>query len=80
MHVQLDKTEKNHSNTKCVGLAMVYALQKYCHYLLGGHFNMYTDHSKLKYLLNKPMLGGGGIYRWLLLFQEYDFQVVVKPR
>ena len=39
---------------------------------------MYTDHSVLKYLVNKPMLGGR-ICRWLLLFQEYDFEVIVKP-
>lgn len=39
---------------------------------------MYTDHSMLKYLVNKPMLGGGRICRWLLLFQEYNFEVVVK--
>jgi len=56
---------------------MVYVLQKYCHYLLGGHFKMYTDHSALKYLVNKPVLGGR-ICIWLLLFQEYDFEVVVK--
>lgn len=40
---------------------------------------MYIDHSTLKYLVNKPVLGGK-IYRWLLLFQEYDFEVIVKPR
>ena len=38
---------------------------------------MYTDHSALKYLVNKPMLGGK-ICRWILLFQEFDFEVVVK--
>jgi len=38
---------------------------------------MYTDHSVLKYLVNKPVLQGH-ICRWLLLFQEYDFEVVVK--
>ena len=56
---------------------MVYTLQKYLHYLLEGHFKMYTDHSTLKYLVNKPVFGGR-ICRWLLLFQEYDFEVVVK--
>ena len=25
------------------------------------------------------MLGGGEICRWLLLFQEFDFEIVVKP-
>jgi hypothetical protein len=57
---------------------MVYALQKFRHYLLGKHFNMFTDHSALKYLVNKPVLGGR-ICRWLLLFQEFDFEVIVKP-
>ena len=35
---------------------MVYALQKFRHYLFGGHFKTYTDHSVLKYLVNKPAL------------------------
>jgi len=58
---------------------MVYALQKYRHYLLGAHFRMYIDHSGLKYLVNKLVLGGR-ICRWLLLFLEYDFEVIVNPR
>ena len=78
-HVHLTKTEKNYSTIEHEGLAMVYALQKYRNYLLGGHFKMYTNPSALKYLVNKPMLGGR-ICRWLLLFQEYDFEVIVNPR
>ena len=39
---------------------------------------MFTDHSALKYLVNKPVLGGN-ICRWLLVFQEYDFEIIVKP-
>ena len=39
---------------------------------------MYTDHSALKYLVNKPVLGGN-ICWWLLLFQEFDFEVIIKP-
>jgi hypothetical protein len=39
---------------------------------------MFTDHSALKYLVNKPVLGGR-ICRWILLFQEYDFEIVVNP-
>jgi hypothetical protein len=57
---------------------MVYALHKYRHYLLGKHFKMFIDHSALKYLVNKPVLGGR-ICRCLLLFQEFDFEVIVKP-
>jgi hypothetical protein len=63
----LSTTNINYTTTERKGLAMVYVLQRFCHYLLGGHFKMFTDHSTLKYLFNKPMLGGR-ICRWLLLF------------
>ena len=75
---KLSSIERNYTTTEREGLAMVYALQKIRHYLLGAHFKMFTDHSALKYLVNKPVLGGR-ICRWLLLFQEYDFQIIVKP-
>ena len=39
---------------------------------------MFTDHSSLRYLVNKPVLVGGGICRCLLLFQEYDFDIIVN--
>jgi hypothetical protein len=57
----------NYTTTEREGLVMVYTLQKFRHYLLGGHFKMFTNHSALKYLVNKPMLGGR-ICKWLLLF------------
>jgi hypothetical protein len=75
---KLSIAEINYTTTEREGLAMVYALEKFFHYLLGGHFKMFTDHSVLKYLVNKPVLGGR-ICKWLLLFQEYDFEIMVKP-
>ena len=69
---KLSFAEKNYMTTEREGMAMVYALQNFRHYLLGGHFKMFTNHSSLKYLVNKPMLGGK-ICCWLLLFQEFDF-------
>jgi hypothetical protein len=36
----LSTTEINYTTTEREGLAMVYALQKLRHYLLGGHFKM----------------------------------------
>jgi hypothetical protein len=75
---KLSTSEMNYTTTEREVLAMVYALQKFRHYFLGGHFRMFTHHSALKYLVNKPVLGGR-ICRWLLLFQEYDFEIVVKP-
>jgi hypothetical protein len=75
---KLSTIEINYTTTEREGLAMVYALQNFHHYLFGGHFKMFTDHSALKYLVNKPLLGER-ICQWLLLFQEYDFEIVVKP-
>jgi hypothetical protein len=45
---KLSTVEINYTTTKREGLAMVYALQKFRHYLLRGHFKMFTDHSTLK--------------------------------
>ena len=75
---KLSSVECNYTTIKREGLAIVYALQKFRLYLLGVHFKMFTDHSTLKYLVNKPVLGGK-ICRWLFLFQEYDFEIIVKP-
>ena len=55
---KLSFVEKNYTTIEQGGLAMVYALQKFRNYLLGGHFKMFTDHSTLKYLVNNPVLGG----------------------
>ena len=38
---------------------------------------MFTDCSSLKYLVNKPVLGGK-ICHWLLLFQKFDFEIIVQ--
>jgi hypothetical protein len=74
---KMSKSEHSYNTIEREGLAMVYALQKFRHYLLGKNFKMFTDHFALKYLVNKPVLGGR-IYRWLLLFQEFDFEAIVK--
>ena len=55
---KLSNSKNNYNAKEREGLAMVYALHKYRHYLLGKHFKMFTDHSTLKYLVNKPVLGG----------------------
>jgi hypothetical protein len=60
-------TDINYTTTEREGLAMVYVLSKFHHYLLGGHFKIFSDHSTVKYLVNKPVLGGR-ICRWILLF------------
>jgi hypothetical protein len=74
---KFSESKKNYNTTKREGLAIVYALQKFRHYLLEKYFKMFTDHSYLKYLVNKLVLGGR-ICRWLFFFKEFDFEVIVK--
>jgi hypothetical protein len=68
--------ERNYT-TKREALAMVYALHKLCHYLLGNKFIFYVDHMALLYLVQKPQVFGR-ITRWLLLFLKYDFSIIYK--
>jgi hypothetical protein len=75
---KISGVERNYTTTKRESLAMIYALQKFRHYLLGSHFNFFTHHSALKYLFNKPVLEGI-ICRWLLLFQDFSFEIIAKP-
>lgn len=39
-------------------LGMVYAVQKFRHYLLATPFTFYVDHQALMYLVNKPIIQG----------------------
>ncbi len=50
----LNKVEQNYTTTKIEALAMVYALHKFKHFLLGNKFVFYVDHMALVYLVNKP--------------------------
>ena len=52
---KLSFVEQNYTTMEREGLAMVYALHKFKHYLLGGDFKTCTNHSALQYLVNKPL-------------------------
>lgn len=58
---------------------MVYAVQKFRHYLLATPFTFYVDHQALMYLINKSIIQGR-VSRWLLLLQEFTFTIIVWPR
>jgi hypothetical protein len=75
---KLSQSEHNYTTIEREGLVMIYALQNIRHHLLGSHFNLFTHHSLLKYLVNKLVLEGR-ICRRLLLFQNFSFKVIVKP-
>lgn len=74
---QLIAAEKNYTTTEREALGMIFAVQKFRHYLLGYPFIFYVDHDALRYLVNKPDLSGR-LARWVLLLQEFDFTIVVR--
>jgi hypothetical protein len=39
---------------------------------------LYTDHSEIRYLANKP-IANGQVIRWLLLLQEFDITIKDRP-
>ena len=75
---QMSPAERNYTTTEREALAVVYACRKFRHYLLGYRVVFHTDHNSLKYLVNKLDLSGR-ITRWILLLEEFNYEVVVKP-
>nr|GEU95009.1 DNA-directed DNA polymerase [Tanacetum cinerariifolium] len=58
-------------------LAVVYAFEKFQPYLVLSKSIVYTDHSALKYLLNKQD-AKPRLLRWVLLLQEFDIIILDK--
>ncbi|GKB51456.1 reverse transcriptase domain-containing protein [Tanacetum coccineum] len=56
-------------------LAVVYAFEKFWSYLIMIKSIVYTDHSALKYLFAKKD-AKARLLRWVLLLQEFDFNVI----
>jgi hypothetical protein len=73
----MSPAERNYTTTEREALAVVYSCKKFRHYLLGYKVILHTDHNSLKYLVNKPDLTGR-IVRWILLLQEFNYEVVIK--
>ena len=74
---KLERDERNYLTIKREGLGMVFALQKFHHYLLANTYTFYAYNQALKYLVKKD-LHHGRICRWVLLFQAFEFEVVVR--
>jgi hypothetical protein len=62
----LTPAELNYTVTEKEMLAVVHAVNKFRHYITGYEVFIHTDHSAIKYLMNKPITNGR-ITRWLLL-------------
>nr|GFB34972.1 reverse transcriptase domain-containing protein [Tanacetum cinerariifolium] len=71
----MNQAEENYTTTEKEMLAVVYAFEKFCSYLIMNKSIVYTDHSALKYLFAKKD-AKARLRRWSLLLQEFDFKVI----
>nr|GEU56923.1 reverse transcriptase domain-containing protein [Tanacetum cinerariifolium] len=68
----MNEAQIHYTATEKEMLAVVYAFEKFRPYLVLSKSIVYTDHSVLKYLLNKQDVKPR-LIRWVLLLQEFDF-------
>ncbi|KAL0366952.1 UNVERIFIED_CONTAM: Retrovirus-related Pol polyprotein from transposon.6 [Sesamum radiatum] len=73
----LDDTQSNYTTTEKELLAVVFALEKFRHYLLRTKIIVYSDHAALRYLMSKKE-AKPRLIRWILLLQEFDLTIKDK--
>ncbi|KAK8956680.1 hypothetical protein KSP39_PZI001268 [Platanthera zijinensis] len=64
----------NYTTTEKELLAVVFAFDKFRAYLINTKVVVYTDHSAIRYLVEKKDAKPRPI-RWVLLLQEFDFEI-----
>jgi len=74
----LTPAKKNYTVMEKEFLVVVYAINKFRHYITGYFVFIHTDHSAIFYLMNKSIINGR-VTRWFLLLQEFDISIIDKP-
>ncbi|GJV24178.1 reverse transcriptase domain-containing protein [Tanacetum coccineum] len=70
----MTEAQTHYTTTKKEMLAVVYAFENFRPYLVLSKSVVYTDHSALKYLMNKQD-AKPRLLRWVLLLQEFDITI-----
>ncbi|GJW57276.1 reverse transcriptase domain-containing protein [Tanacetum coccineum] len=73
----MTEAQIHYTTTEKEMLAVVYAFEKFRPYLVLSKSIVYTDHSALKYLMNKQD-AKPRLLRWVLLLQEFDITILDK--
>ncbi|GJX67517.1 reverse transcriptase domain-containing protein [Tanacetum coccineum] len=70
----MTEAQIHYTTTEKEILAVVYAFEKFQPYLVLSKSIVYTDHSALKYLMNKQV-AKPRLLRWVLLLQEFNITI-----
>jgi hypothetical protein len=70
--------ELNYTITEKELLEVVHAINNSHHYITGYEVFVHTDHSAIRFLMNKPITNGR-VTKWLLLLQEFNITVLDRP-
>ena len=70
----LNEAQINYATTEKELLAVVFAFDKFRAYLIGSKVIVWTDHSAIKYLVEKKD-AKPRLIRWVLLLQEFNLEI-----
>ena len=73
----LNSAQMNYTTTKKELLAVVFALDKFCSYLIGAPIVIFTNHATLKYLLSKKD-AKAQLIRWILILQDSTLRLKIR--
>ena len=71
---KLDSPQRNYSIQAKELSGIIYALEKWLHYLYGSKFTVRTDHISLQYFLAQKNFEGRKA-RWTELMRDFDFEI-----
>lgn len=77
--MSLNDAQAYYTTTEKELLSIMFALDKFRSYLLGKKVIVHSDHAALRDLLNKNN-AKPGLFRWLLLLQEFDLEIKDKKK
>ena len=70
----LNEGQKNYSVIEQELLTVVFTFKNFCSYLVGTRVIVHTEHSALRYLMEKKDVNPR-LIRWVLFLQKFDFEV-----
>lgn len=74
---KMSKTEMNYSVREKELMAILYALLKFRHYVLGTHINIYSDHKSLSQ--STTTITSTRVMRWNEILSEYNYTIHYIP-